>query len=301
MGNEFAAIQVSEMTFANILTIVDGAQSSAASLEAGLLLGRRFSCRVDVLHVEPDAAAMVPIVGEGMSGAAVEQIVNSFQAEAETRAKAAREVFDALCESQNLPCVEAGDEILPEVFCVSFQNIVGHAGEQIISLGRLADIIVLARPGHGDDVQASPSFDAALFDCGRPVVLVPPEPVLALGDTVAIAWNRSRESARAVAAAMPILRCAGKVFIMTARENDAAPEPSELARTLAGHGIEAKTWAFIPGRDPIGDCLMQETRKAGADLLVMGAYGHSRLRETILGGVTRDVLNRGVIPIMLVH
>lgn len=289
------------MTIASILTIVDGSDSSAGSLRAGLLLGRKFSCRVDFLHIEPDVVTSVPIVGEGMSGAAVEQIMASLQAEADVRSKAARDLFYAQCTARELSRVQPDDDIAPGTFCVSFRQTVGRDSEEVVRRGRLADLIVLARSKRDGDAAGAAVFDAALFECGRPVVLVPAEPLEVLGDTVAIAWNRTREAALAVTAALPVMRQAGKVVILTARESDDSPEPSELARTLGGHGIEAKTWAFSPGAESIGDSLMQEADKAGADLLIMGAYGHSRLRETILGGATRDVLDHGVIPVMLVH
>ncbi len=288
------------MTIASILAIVDGSDTSAAALRAGLLLGRRFSCRVDFLHTEPDVLASVPIVGEGMSGAAVEQIMASFQAAADARLKAARDLFDSNCQEQKLPCVQPDDGIVPGKFQVSFRQVEGREEYEISRRGRLADVIVLARPKEGGDVEGAAGFDAALFDSGRPVVLVPGEPAAVIGDTVAIAWNGSREAAIAVAAALPLLHRAGKVFVLTAREgDDSSLEPSELARYLGGHGIEARTWAYSPGTDSIGDSLMREAGKAGADLLVMGAYGHSRLRETVLGGATRDALRHGAIPIML--
>ena len=90
-------------------------------------------------------------------------------------------------------------------------------------------------------------------------------------------------------------------MVLSAREADDGPEPSELVHYLAGHGIAAKTWAFTPGAGSVGDALLAEAQKAGADLLVMGAYGHSRLRELVLGGATRGVLTHGAIPVLLVH
>ncbi len=289
------------MTIATILAIVDGSESSAGSLEAGLLLGRRFSARVDCLHVEPDVATSVPIVGEGMSGAAVEQIVHSLQAEADARSKVASDLVESRCAKDKLRRVEPDDDIAPGEFSVSYRRVVGRENEEVVRRGRLADVIVLARPKAAGEAEGSADFDAALFDSGRPVLLVPADPVAALGETVAVAWNRSREAARAISAALPILSQAKKVIVLSARESDEAPGPSELVRYLAGHGIKAKTWAFTPGAGSIGDALLHEAEKAGADLLVMGAYGHSRLRELVLGGATRGVLSHGAVPVLLVH
>jgi nucleotide-binding universal stress UspA family protein len=88
---------------------------------------------------------------------------------------------------------------------------------------------------------------------------------------------------------------------MTAQYGSVAARPSELAQYLARHGIEAQTWAFTPGRDPIGKELMIQCAEAGADLLVMGAYGHSRFREMVLGGATRGVIANAPLPVLMAH
>lgn len=289
------------MSMATVLATLDGGGSDAAAVEAALHLGQRFGARVDLLHVEPDVTTAVPIVGEGMSGAAVEQIMKSLQDEAQSRAKAAQELFESRCVKKKLPIAEPDGPLQAGKFSVSFRHVVGRQEEEVVRRGRLADLVVVARPPVGEDAEGTPDFDAALFDTGRPVLLVPSKPVSDLGETVAVAWNHSREAARAVAAALPFLAKAKKVLVLTAREVENAPEPSELVRYLGGHGVNAQTWAFKPGPGSIGDALLGEAKKAGADLLVMGAYGHSRLRELVLGGATRGVLSHGAVPVLLVH
>ena len=289
------------MTIAHILALMEGTGTGASALKAAVTLGRRFSARVDLLHVAPDPATVVPVVGEGMSGAAVQQIVDSIRAEAEGRSKTARGVFESCRDAESLPVVGADDAIAPGTFQVSYREVVGEEDTVVLQYGRLSDLIVMARPKEEGEAESSAAFDAALFDSGRPVLLTPAKPVSGIGKTVAVAWNRSREATRAVAAAMPLLREAEKVVVLTARESETGPAPSELAGYLAGHGIAAKTWAFLPVSRSIGDDLLSEAADAGADLLVMGAYGHSRLRELVLGGATREVLSRGAIPVLLVH
>lgn len=289
------------MSIATILALIDGTASSEAALQAALQLGKRFSARVDLLHVEIDVATAVPVVGEGMSGAAVEQIMQSLQAEAQTRAAEARRLFEAHSKKDKLAVVEPDAAPRPGAFAVSFRHVVGREADEIVHRGRLSDLIVLARAGGPAEGEASAAFDVALFDTGRPTILVPAKPVAAIGDTVAVAWNQTREAARAVGGAMPILTKAKTVVILTGRESAASPEPSELANYLAAHGVSAKTWAFSPKSGSIGDELLAEAQKAGADLMVMGAYGHSRLRELVLGGATRGVLSRGAIPVLLAH
>jgi len=288
------------MPLAIVLAVIDGAPGSEAAMKAALEVGRRFSARIDLLHVEIDPASAVPVVGEGMSGAAVEQIIDSLQAEAETRRKEAERLFDQLCVAAKLPVVEPDSTPKAGEFSVAFHKVKGTEPDEVLRHGRLADLIVLARTGWEGDGGLSATFDGALFDSGRPVLLLPQAPVAGFGRSVAVAWDGSRESARAATAALPFLENAEKVIILTARETDHDAEPSQLAGFLAAHGVAGKTWAFSPDGG-IGDALLEEAGKAKADLLVMGAYGHSRLRELVLGGATRDVLVNAAIPVLMAH
>ncbi len=301
-----AAWQVEdEMPLAKLLAVIDGGSGSEAAVVAALDLGQRFSARVELLHVEIDPDSAVPMVGEGMSGAAVEQLVQSLRSESERRRKVARELYEEHCVAAGLNVVEPQAASAPGSFAVCLRSLAGGEVDEVLRFGRLSDLIVVARPSAGEEGGLTTAFDAALFDSGRPVLLVPSAPAAGLGTTVAIAWDRSREAARAVGAALPLLTAAGKVVILTARESGrevgGEVEPSELAAYLALHGVDARTWAFVPASNSLGGALLDEAGKAGANLLVMGAYGHSRLREMVLGGVTRSILADADMPVFLMH
>jgi nucleotide-binding universal stress UspA family protein len=289
------------MSLAKLLAVIDGGSGSEAAVVAALDLGRRFSARVELLHVEVDPESAVPMVGEGMSGAAVEQLVQSLSAESERRRNQARDLYQKHCVAAGLKVVEADAVSAPGSFAVCFRSLVGGEVDEVLHFGRLSDLIVIARPSTEEEGGLTTAFDAALFDSGRPVLLVPAEPATDLGATVAIAWDRSCEAARAVGAALPLLTAASKVVILTARESGSEVEPSELAAYLALHGVDARTWAFVPASGSLGGALLEEAGKAGANLLVMGAYGHSRLRELVLGGVTRSILADADMPVFLMH
>ena len=289
------------MSLAKLLAVIDGGSGSEAALRAALDLGRRFSARVELLHVEVDPETAVPMVGEGMSGAAVEQLVQSLRNESERRRKVACDLYEKHCVAAGLNVVEAQAVSAPDTFAVSFRSQIGREIDEVLHSGRLSDLTVIARPSAEDEGGLTTTFDAALFDSGRPMLLVPGAPAAELGTTVAIAWDHSCEAARAVGAALPLLTTARKVVILTAREPDGEVEPSELAAYLALHGVTARTWAFVPGPGSLGGALLEEAGKAGANLLVMGAYGHSRLREMVLGGVTRSILADADLPVFLMH
>ena len=289
------------MSLSKVLVVVDGTPSAEHALATALDLGQRFSCRVDALHVELDAEASIPILGDGMSGTVVSQMIDSLRETAQTRREQASRTFDDLCVRKGLPVVDPSEPLQKGVFGVSFTHVVGVEADEVAVRGGLADVTVLARPAVDSELDLSQTLDASLFDTGRPVLLVSGTPSEALLGTVAIAWDGSREAARAVTIALPLLKKAERVIVVTAREAAVKSEPSELTNYLAGHGIGAKTWAFIPGEEPVGAAILGEVAKANASLLVMGAYGHSRFREMVLGGVTRSVLNEARLPVFLAH
>ena len=191
-----------KMSLAKLLAVIDGGSGSEAALIAALNLGRRFSAQVELLHVEIDADSAVPMVGEGMSGAAVEQLVQSLRAEAEQRRERARGLYEKHCVAAGLNVVDADFVTAPGTFAVCFRHLVDREINQVLHFGRLSDLIVMARPDAEEEGGLSATFDAALFDSGRPVLLVPTTPTRGLGSTIAIAWDRSREATRAVGAAL---------------------------------------------------------------------------------------------------
>ena len=157
------------------------------------------------------------------------------------------------------------------------------------SLGRLYDVTVLPRPGpKGGRVTA---FEAALFDSGRPVLMAPPKAPETLGDAVLIHWNRSTETARAIALAMPILRKAKRVQVLFVEGNSVSgPSARDAVGHLVANGIAATEKSVeMKGRGP-GETILQEAKAYGADLLLKGAYTQSRLRQMIFGGATSHIL-----------
>lgn len=177
----------------------------------------------------------------------------------------------------------------------------------VIEHGRSADLIVTGQTD--PDWEASPLQDVAehlALESGRPVVVVPcvgryPE----IGRNVVIAWKAGRESARAVFDALPILEQAEQVQILEidesgGRRNGAAVD-NTIAVALARHGLKPTVRTSIAGDISIGDEILSRLADMGADLLVMGAYGHSRMRELVFGGVTRHIAKHMTVPTLFSH
>jgi len=173
----------------------------------------------------------------------------------------------------------------------------------------LADLLVLGKrdPGGPNAEQLPPDFaESVVIQSGKPALVVPDNsPPGEVGRTITIAWKPSRESARAVAAALPLLRRAQAVhLLMWQDKNEAAPPAhhlGQLAAFLQRHGVAAQSHALGAAPSRIGDAILTEARRHGTDLLVMGCYGRSRARELLLGGASRSVLQAMPLPVLMAH
>lgn len=169
------------------------------------------------------------------------------------------------------------------------------------SYGRLFDLIVLGRPAQDQGAPRIGTVETALFESGRPLLLIPGSHRGPFGGHVAIAWNSSTETARAVANAMPLLKRAETVTVLTI-EGWAVDGPGgeDLAERLRRHGIKAD-WAHRPSEQGAGASILRHAGELGADMLVKGAYTQSRLRQMIFGGATSHLLTKAEVPLFIAH
>ena len=293
------------MSIRMILVPFDGSEAAKPALETALAVGREFKAHVEVLHVGVDAKDVVPLLGEGMSGPMIEEMIGLAEKEAAGRVEKARRMFDAACAGA-VPIVEPPPEGPAEAgFLVKWAEATGREDEIIGNRGRLADLVIVARTTPDSDASSALTLKAALFESGHPVLVATAEaagtaPVL--GTRVAIAWNGSTQAARAVTAAIPFLQRASGVTILTAdsvrTSSDVIPA---LIDYLARHGVAAEARASSPAGRHVGEVMLKECVDLGVEMLVMGAYTHSRMRQLILGGVTRYVLAEARIPLFMAH
>jgi nucleotide-binding universal stress UspA family protein len=145
-------------------------------------------------------------------------------------------------------------------------------------------------------------MDAALFDSGRPVLIAPPAAPASIGSNVVIAWNRSTETARCAALALPGLGAARRNTVVTVEGSGLpGPDGQALADYLAQRGIKARAITVDPGKRTAGETVLEEAAALECDLLVKGAFTQSRLRQIIFGGATRHILESAEIPVFMAH
>jgi len=170
---------------------------------------------------------------------------------------------------------------------------------------RFSDLVVLSRPyGEGRNPVDVAVLEAALFDADVPVLVLPEgQAIAAEPRRIVVAWNRSPEALSAIRAALPLLIRAQAVDIAIIDPEDYGPERSDpggaLAQWLARHGVRAEISVLARTLPRVSEVLIRHLRDRQADLLVMGAYGHSRFREAILGGATRELLETAPVPVLM--
>jgi nucleotide-binding universal stress UspA family protein len=266
-----------------------------AALELALRVARMGGGRVEYLHVHPDAEAQA----RGVAAMDVESAMFADQIRAalldadKACVAAGRKTFDSFCTREKLTPESAAS--------AQFRETEGDAVAAIVAEACYADLVVLGRPEAPGDLVDSDAGDI-LVGSGRPVLLTASARCDNPIETVAIAWKESAASVHAVTAAMPLLRAARQIHIVGVAEGEDAPDVERLAAALGRHGLTAKT--HLLRCDGAGACdalLETAVRKLEAGVLVMGAYGHSRAREFVLGGFTRRVLHAAPLPVLLAH
>lgn len=211
---------------------------------------------------------------------------------------------------------EAGDEIeqrlaarlsrLERPWELRRHDVVGEAAAaaEACREARAADTFVALRP-NGVPQEPDGLAEAVIFGSGRHVLLVPEGAVVRTFRRVIVGWNDSREAARSLAEGLPYLKRAEQVFVVVIVENSYAESQVELGanavRHLAHHGIEAKLHPVENREKDVGATLLAEAEQLKADLIVLGGYGHSRLREWLLGGVTYKLLHEARVPLLIAH
>lgn len=288
------------MSFRVILAPMFGIEADAAVLRSALGLARRFEAHVTALHVHPDPRDLVPLVGEGVSPAVIDQLTRASEEEIGRQRAAAKKVFDDECAKSGIAIAEKPPAPAPS--SAAWRELVGEREQNVTLRARTSDLVVFPPADAGIAGTVRPSLETTLLDSGRPILALPHTPPDSLGHTVAVAWNGRAQAARAVAGAMPFLESARGVVVLTAETWRTSFDATlELAEYLEWHGIGCERRPVEVGDEAVGAAMLRTASAAGADLLVMGGYGRARLAESVLGGVTRHVLSHPELPVLMAH
>jgi nucleotide-binding universal stress UspA family protein len=285
-----------------ILVAASGGEGDRSVFETALALAQPLEAHLDFYHlwVTPDeAAALTPHV-DFAQGRALDDALNALQREAAAKSAASVRRFREFCESNGIPIAEPGQAA--RGVSADFLEERDDAIRRLIFQARHHDLVVVGRP-HAHGARRSVAGHL-LMASGRPVVIAPPVVKAASEGVAMVGWKETPEAARALSAAMPLLKKAQRVILAVVEDGESAPiarAAEDLARQLAWHEIPVETQAIAADGRSVAELLHAAALAARADLLVVGAYGHSRIRELIFGGVTESLMDGASLPIFLAH
>jgi nucleotide-binding universal stress UspA family protein len=280
------------MSYKDLLVQIDDTRSCAKRIELGVALAVAHEAHLTGVYViaEPSPASFV---NSHLPG----DVLTDLQQKARERAELALGQFAAVAKRNQIAFETRVDRVL-----------YTEIADALATNGRYADLVLLGQHDP-DDPASAPRYlpEEVVLASGRPALVVPYiGPADTFGERMVVAWDASREAARAVNDALPLLERAKAVSVVTVNPGERpfghGEQPgADIGLHLARHGIKVEVQR-VEGRDlDTANALLSHLASEGADLLVMGAYGHSRLRELVLGGVTRTILAEMTVPVLLSH
>ena len=288
------------MELKRILVPFGGRSNDVKALRVALALAKTQRAHVEVWHVSPDPVEVVtrnicftPFVDRAVCDTTVKLLKQTdFE-----RTEKARKLLGRAADFMGVSQVPPGD--YPDGASASFHTAVGNPERIISERGRLCDLTIMCPHA---SARFSQMLLSIMFDTGRPVLIIPRKKTgREINDRIIVAWNGSREAAHAVSFAMPMLE-KGKVWVV-AQDSDSTLQTSEseLVAYLRQHHVEVEAMPLDVKASSLGETILGAGKAVDAGLIVMGAYGHSRAREMILGGVTDFMLKNADVPVLLAH
>jgi nucleotide-binding universal stress UspA family protein len=275
------------MTYKDILVYADSDKAGEKRLDLAANLASPHKSHVVALHVS------TPPYMPAIAGAEIPiELITAQEEYQRQQAEAARQAVERVRQRSGVD--------------FEWRLAAGELAGTALLHSRYADLVVIGQASSEEDDPLETDIlpESIIFGAGRPALIVPRYGnFLKCGERVLIAWKRTRESARAVHDALPLLTRAKSVLVMEINpdQGDKHIAGADIALHLARHGVKADVSSTVASEIDVGNAILSRASDVGADLLVMGAYGHSRLREFVFGGVTLEVLRHMTVPVLMSH
>lgn len=298
-AGETLQAQAAKSRYATILAPVTGSARDKRVVETALGVAAPFHAHVECLFVHPDPRMAVPYMSEPLSPAIVDEIVRLAQeGVAVARGQAKATVTEA--------AAAAGVSMVARPTCkdavtVSLREVAGDFSHRVAEAASLSDLVVFGPLSSHEWPDVREGFVEVLIQTGRPVLLAP-QVCGPFERKIAVAWDGSMSAARALMASLPFLEHAAEIDVFhVAPEPARTGPPREVEDFFAGHGLAFAYRPIEQRGQTVGEALLAGAHSCAAELLVMGGYGHSHLREQILGGASQHVIWHATMPVLLTH
>jgi len=285
-----------------ILVPASGSSTDHGVFGTALALARPLAAHMEFLHVHltPGVAALHTPHVDMLRGAAVSSALTQLGREEQELSAQARVHFEEFCREHRVLIRDAPEPV--ELVSARYSEQINQPLARLLLHARHSDLVVLGRRRHRDHLQLG-LIEELLARGGRPVVIANDRPPQSVAGTIVVGWKETAASARAVGAAMPLLKEASRVVLLAVKEPGGASREQleHLSRQLAWHGIGSEVSIAGDASRPVTEQLLRSASELYADLLVVGAYGHAPLRERVFGGVTRSLLEHAEMPVFMVQ
>ena len=286
---------------ATVLVPVGGGASDQAVFETAFVVAAALNAHLEFLHVRiagPEAALHTPHIEFAMGGA-LSNALKDLARRGEDRAEAGLQKVRTFCAARGVVMMERPRA--SRVVTARWRQEDGDAVQRLLSASRHTDLSVMARSAKSDGLPAR-RLEKLLLESGRPLLIVPPDRSMKRLGTTMICWRETPEAARAVSAAMPLLAKAQRVIVVSVTEGGVSQAGTDdLLAQLACHGVDANFQVLMRGGRATSEVLFEAACEQKVDLMIMGAYGHGRMREILFGGCTQTAIETSDIPIFLMH
>jgi nucleotide-binding universal stress UspA family protein len=278
------------MSFNDIIVYVDGTEAAKARVAFAVALAKEQDAHLIGVAFAPKA--LLPLYGADVGFADMSEVLQGVKAQGE-----------AALESFKLRAAEAGVSAEGRLM----QGMSEEFPHDFAYFARQVDLTILGQPRDGDPLIGQYALvERCLFASGRPVIIVPAAPAeIALNETIVAAWDGSAEAARAFNDALTFLKAAQRVVLLVgvaAQSGEKGELPTEdMVAHLKRHGVAVEVTRVPASEGDVGRRLLSKAKEVGANMIVMGAFHHSRWREFILGGVTLTMLEEATIPLFMAH
>jgi len=289
------------MSIRSVLVPFFTSPKSDDALRLATAIAKRFSAHVHVVHAEVADPDIFVHLEDPLMTTYQEELAQTLEKRSQDHLREVKAQFDATMNGLDVPLVDvASATTLPSV---TWETTSDPEWEVIAMTGAVYDLVVVGGPATNTELGVvNLCAESALFRCGRPLLLSVSDGPESFGTRIVIGWNQSAQSGRAVSAAMPFLKSAEAIRVVAIETGSKkGPPPEALAQNLLLHGIDVEIKKMEPDYRDVGEAILDEAREFRADLVVMGAYSHSRLRELIFGGVTGHILTNADRPILMAH
>ncbi len=287
------------MTIRTILTPYHGQQKENAALETAINLAKDRGASVTCQHISIDPYEFLYPMDASAAAAVGQSFREHLQEEADSRASKAHGHFVELCNEHHISCAKSTSNLTPHALWV---RDAGDVARCLTRRAKMHDVVVVCRDIAETNYNYDIVFHATLFDSGRPLIIVPPRKAVKHMHTVAIAWDGSAPATRAISAALPLLRNALEVVVLRIGEvAENNPDIENLEAYLSAHGISITAISLKDAGTNMGDQITRAAATQEADIIIMGAYAHSRLRQMISGSVTRHMIHHASMAVFMMH